>query len=329
MLNTLIVETGLYDAFREKYEESPTVKPALNDNYTLTGSIKSTLNLTAQPAGNIWTASFDGVNFNMKLTNNDNTQTKFNADITGHSEGNANAIPFNFPLNATASFHMGGMNNIVSKALIDSFSQNIHVDFGIVGENSAHSFDIAMTGDNTQIGWRFPQQTSWNDKGDGHTFAYFNDNAAQYHGEFDLYNKDFAQNRTVLTDPSAQDTAALPGGLHGVARKSIYNISGQFGWNTEGVPFVWNTQGAYSISTAVDVSKTKLNGENTGPYDYAYQAGKLSIAGTMPVNFKFLPDMGANPTDGIQDGSLVVEVGEDVFTLPPTAFLMLEVIPQP
>ncbi|WP_297525284.1 hypothetical protein, partial [Sulfurovum sp.] len=134
LLNTLILETGLYDQFGDVYNAAHPSAP-LNDNYTLTGSIKATVNLSAQPAGNIWTASFDGENFNMKLTDNANVQTKFNADLVGHTEGNVNFVPFNFPLNATASFHMGGLNNLSAKALIESVSQNIHVDFGMVGEN--------------------------------------------------------------------------------------------------------------------------------------------------------------------------------------------------
>ena len=329
LLNTLILETGLYDQFRDTYNGLQ-ASAALNDNYTLTGSIKATVNLSAQPAGNIWTASFDGENFNMKLTDNANVQTKFNADLVGHTEGNVNFVPFNFPLNATASFHMGGLNNLSAKALIESVSQNIHVDFGMVGENSAHSFDITMTGNNANAGWRFPMSTSVNDKGDGHFNAYFNDNAAVYHGEFDLYNKDFAQNRTVVTDPSAVDIApTYPNGTHGVARKSTYDINGAFGWNTQGLPFVWNTQGAFNIATSTPVTKTKLNGENTGPYDYAYQGGTLTMAGQAPLDFKFLPDLGANPVDGLEDGSLVMSVGQDVFTLPVTSFLMLEVFPQP
>ncbi len=330
-LGMLTYVTAVSGMFEEHADEIPNISPsaALNDIMTITGSIYSEVNFNpAVPAGNVWTSKFSANNYNMTLVDNTAQVTKFTADMNGALTGNVNFIPINLPVNPTRSFHVGGTNDLSSTVMFNSASLNLFVDSGIVGEGVAHSLDMAMTLDPLFAGWQRRASALFNDSGDGFLKAYFNDNAAAYHGEFSLYNNKFVQERIVLTDPSA--VADL-----GVARKSTYVVNGAYGMNAQGTPFVWNTQGAFTFTTANAATKTMRNGDPgmgaANQWDYQLVSGDVTIAGTMPINYKFLPDLAANPNEnnGLTDGSIVMEVGSDIMTLPANIVSWLEIVPQP
>jgi len=336
-LGMLTYVTAVSDEFAEYARDLDLgMKASLNDIMTMTGSIYAEVNLNpAAPAGNIWTSKFSANNFNMNLTDNAAQITKFDAKMNGAYTGNLNALIFPAANPLAATVHLGGNNNLSSTIALNAASINLFIDSGIIGQNSAHSLDVAMNLNpaNPGNGWDDILDASFNDSGDGFIKAFLTDHSTAYEGEFSLYNKNFVQERTVVTDPSA--IAGI-----GVARKSTYAANGAYGMNTKGTPFVWNTMGAFTFTTMNVATKTKVLNDN-GPaaetgtagvdYDYSLVSGDVTVAGTMPINFKFLPDLAANPQDanGLTDGSIVMEVGSDVMTLPANIVSWLEVSPQP
>ncbi|WP_294957196.1 hypothetical protein [Sulfurovum sp.] len=346
-LGVLTQVTALSDQFAQNYQ-IPTLGSlaALNDILTINGSIYAEVNLSPLPAGNIWTTKFSGSNYDMTLTDNSATVTKFNAKINGDMTGKLNVVPFvggytAAPNVETSKSLIEGTNNMTSSFMVNSANLNLFIDASIVGKNATYSSSSDMTLDKIDPAtgtfyttqWQQMLKSSMNDSGDGKYTATLVDHSTGYEGIYSLYNKNFEQNRVVETDPSAVPNT-------GVARKSTYSINGQYAINTKGTPFIWNTMGAFTISTTNTAVKTKtLNGAGTditafpaaGSWDYTVQSGDITIAGTAPIDFKFLPDASANPSNGngLTDGSIVMSVGGDVVTLPANMWTWLEVMPQP
>lgn len=325
LIYALIETTALDKRFEEAGRaESLTaqLQLPLNDTFVMNGTLKATVNLNpgTLPAFNIWDTTFAAESFSATLYDNAETTKKLegtlNGDLAAKLNGTFNFVP---GTGLDVSLHLGGGNNLAAKAMIASTTLNTFIDFGIVGEHTSYAFNINQSQDFAfgPADWRRYSETNMNDSGDGYLKAYFNDNAAAYHGEISLYNKQFVQTRNNVTDPSA-----IPG--IGIGRKSTYTINGGYGMNTQGIPFIWNTQGAFTYNTSPDIVKTKVVGR-----DYGVAGGQYTLMGTAPMDFQFLPDPAANNNDGIQDGNVVVRVGTDLFTLPIGIVTWLEVFPQP
>ena len=317
MVEMLAYVSGLAAEFDEYVPDTQvTALDALNDTILINGSLAANVNLTALPAGNIWDNSFAATNLNMSLFENQTTVKKLNIDMNGELTGNMNVAL----APASVALAMGGTNNLSTGVQINSATLNLFLDFGIVGENGAHSIDMGVNLDLTQVPgtWQEIANARFNDSGDGYVRAYFTDVAAANDLEISMYNDNFTQERAVVTDPSAIPTI-------GVGRVSTYAMNGAFGMNTKGsVPFVWNTQGAFAFNTTDVATKAKYVG-----LDYAIQSGLISIAGDSTIELQFLPDLGAVNNDGVQDGTVVLRVGADITTLPMGAITWLEVLPQP
>ena len=346
------------DKFKDKYgHELPdlgTTAP-LNDLLTITGSIYAEVNLNpTKPAGNIWTAKFAATNYDMTLQDNSQKVTKFRATMNGDETGMFNVKPFVEGLVVSAvpakpiekgSLKIAGTNDLTATMMFNSASLNLFVDTAITGQGAAHSMERKATLDKVNPTspatpklsytntWKEILEASANDSGEGFYKATFVDHSTGYEGVFSLYNKGFAQTRLVETDPSAVVSV-------GVGRRSTYTMNGQYGLNTKGTPFIWNTMGAFTITTSTPAVKTKVRsdtGTNRPPrvanddYDYQVNTGDITIAGTAPIDFKFLPDAAANTRsgDGGTDGSIVMSVGQDIKTFTPAMWSWLEVTPQP